>query len=140
MTITGSQETQTTTQVVSTVVSTAQSKGFFQSPGKVAGTFTVVGLVVLAIISALLYFFCFKTTKDNESSISNQSLNEEKFGIAPPPVPSIKEDKEEGEGEMFDFLDQRLDPTQVFNYQNGSRASLADDMDYTRRVLRVTNE
>jgi hypothetical protein len=140
-----------------------KSSGFFDSPGKVAGTFVAVGVVVLAIVGTLLYFFCFKKRSDDDDDDDSMDLensnssatNHEKFGPIPPisaasptdpnysnhDTSLINKTMTDENGENFDFVevDQRLDPSQVFNWQNGSRASLADDMDYTRRVLRVTN-
>lgn len=42
----------------SSTPSSSKKNSFFDSTGKVAGTFTVVGLVAAALIGALLYFWC----------------------------------------------------------------------------------
>lgn len=166
MTITGSAQTQlTTTQVVSTVISVpsqtnnansnedgsnsndSSSKGFFDSPGKVAGTFTAVGVVIVAILGALLWFCCFRNRSDDDEDdeeSAHSSQNDEKVagpGVAPSssiPMP-LGPDNYMDEDDFVE-VDQRLDPRQMFmNWENGSRKSLADEMDYSRRVLRVTN-
>ncbi|ONH66546.1 Cell wall integrity and stress response component 4 [Cyberlindnera fabianii] len=155
----------TTTQVVSTVISVpsqtnnansnedgsnsndSSSKGFFDSPGKVAGTFTAVGVVIVAILGALLWFCCFRNRSDDDDDdeeSAHSSQNDEKVagpGVAPSssiPMP-LGPDNYMDEDDFVE-VDQRLDPRQMFmNWENGSRKSLADEMDYSRRVLRVTN-
>ncbi|ODQ79645.1 hypothetical protein BABINDRAFT_162021 [Babjeviella inositovora NRRL Y-12698] len=42
------------------------NKGFFQSKGKVAGVFTAVGIVIAAILAALLWFLCRKRSDDED--------------------------------------------------------------------------
>lgn len=49
---------------------------FFDSKGKVAGTFTAVGIVVVAIIAALLYCFCFARRKNTQEEYTD---NEKHF-------------------------------------------------------------
>ncbi|KAM3162595.1 WSC domain-containing protein [Lachancea thermotolerans] len=154
--------------------------GFWGSPGKVAGTFVAVGVVVfcLALLGFILWY---RRRRRNEEDFekryndvtapagSNTSIDPasagshaafvyaDEKGIEVPPTPVEKKetftrlsqpasftDNESGipqdEGPVV--VDQRLDPRQMFmHWENeGSKTSLADDVDYSRRVLRVINE
>lgn len=149
MTVTGSATTAlTTTQVVSTILNLplnsshssssgsggshgTQNKSFFDYPGKVAGVFTVVGLVVVALIVCVVYF-CLRyrkqhTDEDEEAGSSHHEKH----------TPSLQhEPMVEREDEQ---RDERLEPVMMSWDQNGSKMSLDDNVDYTRRVLRVVN-
>lgn len=123
--------------------------GFFDSTGKVAGTFTAVGVVVVALLSTLLYCCCLRKRHDDDEDEEN-GHHSGVIGLDDESAQSMKDEKfmdgstTNGGGihpQDFVEVDQRLDPRQMFmNWENGSRKSLADDMDYSRRVLRVTNE
>lgn len=161
MTVTGSATTAlTTTQVISTIISvpsqTASSAstsassstssgsgdGFFDSTGKVAGVFTVVGVVCAALIGGLV-FLCLRHRRHSQ----DDHMSDEEDGMShqdekvPRPILTPDEFEDNGHGEVVE-VDQRLDPRQMMfmNWESGSRQSLADDVDYSRRVLRVTNE
>lgn len=177
MTITGSQQVAiTTTEVISTSISeptttavkdtSRTNKSFFQSPGKVAGTFTAVGIVVLAIIATLIYCLFFAAGRrhrngdayieeDNGSSNIASPDNEKIIGGTTPPLPfvppitvtqapvrpGVPRLSTNSLDDDYIEVDQRLDPRQMFmNWENGSRKSLNDNTDYSRRVLRVTND
>jgi len=132
--------------------------GFFDSTGKVAGTFTAVGVVVVTLLSTLLYCCCFRKRSSNDD---DDDGDDEMKGVQDHSGMILDDDSAhsyrdekymdpgaEGQGEgmlhpddSFVEVDQRLDPRQMFmNWENGSRKSLADELDYSRRVLRVTNE
>lgn len=125
-----------------------QNDGFFDSTGKVAGTFTAVGVVVVALLSTLLYCCCLRKrhNDDDDEDVENHTNHSGVIGLDDESAQSIKDEKFAGDPNTLhpqDFVevDQRLDPRQMFmNWENGSRKSLADEMDYSRRVLRVTNE
>ncbi|KAG0675493.1 hypothetical protein C6P43_004862 [Kluyveromyces marxianus] len=192
-------------------VSNKSHSGFWDSAGKVAGTFTAVGVVVVLLLIALVILFMryrrrkeqqdFEKTYDvvkrsatdaYSTSISSQNdpSGNSSTGMAPfvyadekgiltptvknlslrpvtnsgnassvstpasataptsatgnPPTPSSPTN---GVGIVPNstdavVLDQRLDPQHLMSQweSNGSRLSLADDVDYSRKVLRVINE
>lgn len=59
--------------------SSNNSKSFFDSTGKVAGTFTAVGVVVVGAVAALLYCCCFGAGRQNDdySDEENQYSSDE---------------------------------------------------------------
>lgn len=192
-------------------VSNKSHSGFWNSAGKVAGTFTAVGVVVVLLLIALVILFMryrrrkeqqdFEKTYDvvkrsatdaYSTSISSQNdpSGNSSTGMAPfvyadekgiltptvknlslrpvtnsgnassvstpasataptsatgnPPTPSSPTN---GVGIVPNstdavVLDQRLDPQHLMSQweSNGSILSLADDVDYSRKVLRVINE
>lgn len=70
----------TTTRAQSSGLTELQTAGssnsFFDSAGKVAGTFVAVGLVLLALLGALLFFCCRKRRENrSQSSLSAAALN-----------------------------------------------------------------
>lgn len=143
-------------------------KSFWDKKGAVAGVFVVVALVALALL-ALLAFCCFRRRKQQRETGQNSpsgSVDKSGFGIGRSPTlagaalggANIKRDQSTSTtlaGYGFDekngrfdngqsivpVVDQRLDPTQIFMRwdENDSRRSLADEHDYSRRVLRVAN-
>ncbi|CAN3368733.1 hypothetical protein DICA3_F19922 [Diutina catenulata] len=164
-----------------------QNKGFFDSTGKVAGTFTAVGVVVVALCSLLLWCCCCagaRKSTDDEAYTEEESVvsvNDEK--AAPPTVsdtpstaapaytkharqnsvsagllnmfggsPSDNVNRSSSRKKLVDpagdddiiappltQFDHRLDPSTMFLGPNFSEKSLDDDVDYSRRVLRVAN-
>lgn len=171
------------------------SKSFFDSTGKVAGTFTAVGVVLVGAIAALLYCCCFGAARhgDNYSDEENRySSDELSIGNEKSAAPRMfgahskssltvlnavlnrnnlsksilslfnpvaggaggagvgrslskkrlnpKNDVDHGGPIMFPILefDTRLDPTTMFE-NNQSKVSLADENDYSRRILHITN-
>ncbi|SCV00908.1 LANO_0F09164g1_1 [Lachancea nothofagi CBS 11611] len=188
-----------TTQVITTIYSTptgqtssgtnsnhtspqnsgSDAKGFWAPPGKIAGTFVAVGVVVACLaLFVLLFWYRRRHRKDEDFErryndvvapvCSNASIGPastaspngfiyaDEKGIQGAPPSSEKNDKrisqttsladsESGavpeDGPVV--VDQRLDPRQMFMMQwenGGSKVSLADDVDYSRKVLRVINE
>lgn len=156
--------------------SDSQNKGFWHSPGKVAGTFVAVGIVALAILLLIIWFFFIRPRR-------KQKQFEEQYGAAVlsprgPHNPNYADSMnypgnrsssgsqgfvyadEKGiidttprtrrnsfDDESADFanphpiiMDQRLDPHRLLSQENPSAVSLADDIDYSRKVLRVINE
>lgn len=132
---------------------------FFDNKGKVAGTFTAVGLVAAALILALIFFLCYRKRKRAEaeggqtpSSYSGHSPNP----LNEKGATGLQRDQSNATtlaGIGYDekgrldnttivpiTVDQRLDPGQMFMRwdQNDSRRSLQDEHDYSRK-LRVTN-
>lgn len=173
------------TQVASASTShQAQSKSFFDSAGKVAGTFTAVGVVVVAAVSTLIYCCCFGAGRHSDaySDEENQYLSDE-ASVANEKTPRGLKRSLQGSGildrnnssksilsffapaggaavgrsslrkklnpsltsgdtgPMFPIheFDNRLDPATMFQTQNESKMSLADEQDYSRRILHVAN-
>lgn len=77
------------TEMDLTSTSATTSKSFFDSTAKVAGTFTAVGVVVVACLAALLYCCCFGAGRHDEFSdeenqySSDESVSNEKAVPAP---------------------------------------------------------
>lgn len=153
-------------------------KGFWDSPGKVAGTFVAVGVVVVLLLLLLLWFFFIRPKKQQkdfeeqyneavfsprkpEHSSGSDSINyggnrsssgsqgfvyADEKGIFEPTLkskrPSFDDDSLDFTPKQPVIMDQRLDPNQIFSEicHNNSKFSLADDIDYSRKVLRVINE
>lgn len=175
-----------------------RSSGYWHSPGKVAGTFVVVGIVVAAIIAFIVWYFLLKprweqkkfekdynnavglapstpqniprtdsghsriystpifnthhsNSEDDSSTGSNGVYNSEKKYDDP----NIRTTKRPNQHDVFAddaysdmsgaipvMVDQRLDPNQMMSQieQSPSNVSLSDDVDYSRKVLRVINE
>lgn len=156
--------------------SNRKSSGFWHSPGKVGGTFAVVGIVAVSLFVILLVFLLkyrrnkekkdfernydevIRTAPGPHSSSSSFSHDkkapfvyaDEKGILNPPPSNNTQspgstnlpktQPSEDSDPVM---LDQRLDPQHLmtqWDNNGGSRLSLADDVDYSRKVLRVINE
>lgn len=175
------------------------SNSFFDSKGKVAGTFTAVGVVVLGLVSGILYCCCCcgggkhdddftdeenqyssdelsiekptvpatfynnqsknsspqlsSNLKRNSSSKSILSLfspsNNSNVGVGRTPskkklnpLKHIRSDLNNNDGGlMFPIseFDTRLDPNSMFLNTNESTKTLGDDLDYSRRMLHITN-
>lgn len=156
----------------------SNNKGYWHSPGKVAGTFVPVGIVLLVLIILAIWFFFIRPRKQrrdfeeqyNEAVFSprrqdhssgTESINyagnrsssgsqgfvyADEKGIV---EPTLRSKRPSFDDESLDFspaqpviMDQRLDPNQVLSdiRHNNSKVSLADDIDYSRKVLRVINE
>ncbi|CEP60559.1 Wsc4p LALA0_S01e13696g [Lachancea lanzarotensis] len=189
-----------TTEIVTTVISTptgqvsaapnsngadanknrSSGKGFWGSPGKIAGTFVAVGIVVflLALLAFVLWYrrrnhrdedfekryndvvapvgsntsigpassaspngFIYADEKGIQRAPPASSENNEKRGSQETSVAEMDHGSAPEEGPVV--VDQRLDPRQMFMMQwenGGSKMSLADDVDYSRKVLRVMND
>lgn len=218
-----SSSTSASTSAVSgeSATSTATSHkkaSFFDSTGKVAGTFTAVGVVVAGIVAAILYCCCCGagrrhndhdgfSDEENQYSSDELSLNNSKavaasipnsdssslplrrdnstkslmsifnavtggggataasapgsagnvlhthngsndYGIGRSgsrkklnPSKNAGDQSRNYEGMMFPIteMDSRLDPTTMFLNTNTSKKSLEDDMDYSRKMLKVVN-
>lgn len=175
------------------------SNSFFDSKGKVAGTFTAVGVVVLGLVSGILYCCCCcgggkhdDDFTDEENQYSSDELSIEKptvpatfynnqsknsspqlspnlkrnsssksilslfspsnnanvgVGRTPSkkklnPLKHIRSDLNNNDGGlMFPIseFDTRLDPNSMFLNTNESTKTLGDDLDYSRRMLHITN-
>lgn len=154
----------------------AQSKGYWDSPGKVAGTFVPVGLVALGLLLGIIWFFFIRprrkqkhfeeqygaavlsprgphnpnyaesmTYPGNRSSSGSQGFvyADEKGIIDTTPRsrrPSFDEESADFANPHPVIMDQRLDPHRLLSQENPSAVSLADDIDYSRKVLRVIND
>lgn len=173
------------------------SKGYWHSPGKVAGTFVVVGIVVAAIIAFAIWYFLLKPrwdqkkfekdynnaiglppatppqniprtdsgnskiystpifnthhsgSEDDSSASSNGLYNNEKkydehvsTSRRPNQRDVFADDAYSDYSSVPVMVDQRLDPNQMMSQieQSPSNVSLSDDVDYSRKVLRVINE
>ncbi len=180
-------------------VSEKKAKGYWQSPGKVAGTFVVVGVVILAILGLLFWYFVLRPRWEQKKFEKNYN---DAVGLAPATPPNMPRN-ESGHSRIFStpifhthhssseddsstgsngagyneeknldeanvktnkratrhdvfaddaysdysntipvMVDQRLDPNQMMSQieQSPSNVSLSDDVDYSRKVLRVINE
>lgn len=175
------------------VTKLADHKSFFDSAGKVAGTFTAVGVVVLGLGALLLWCCCChrrSPTDDDDYTDEERSVHSEQeftkgglgtFGLVPPPsysknnavtsqqtvrsnsfsgmllmftgdndqvirsqsrkklMPTSDNEDDEILAPPQPNLDSRLDPLTMFLGQNFLQKLLNDDVDYSRRVLRVAN-
>lgn len=192
------------TEVASATSSTNRADqnqpSFFDSKGKVAGTFTAVGVVVIAFLATLIYCCCFcgRYHRDDYSDEENQYSSNKSF-VAPEKRPhargcsdhskasltnlhgnmnysnssksilSLPNATNAGSGcagtatvnrssskgklnlrndnldlggpTMFPIskFDNLLDESKIFMNLNQSRPSFADENDYSRRILQVTN-
>lgn len=175
----------------------SSGSSFFDSKGKVAGTFTAVGIVVVGLVSALLYCCCCCgggrrnddfTDEENQYSSDELSITNEKAAAAAAAVPGaysgthsknsstdlkrnsssksilllfspalgggggigrsqskkkLNPSKLSPTNEAFMFpiseFDTRLDPNSMFMNTNASMKTLADEQDYSRRILHITN-
>lgn len=148
-------------------------KGYWQSPGKVAGTFVVVGVVVVVIIAIVVWYFLVRPRNKrddferqyndvvlgrpsgdngrNSSSVSatHEFVYTDEKGIIHPKTPATAHTSSFHDDASSDIsytrpviMDQRLDPTQMMAQieNTKSKVSLADDVDYSRKVLRVIND
>ncbi|KAG7881585.1 hypothetical protein KL906_001246 [Ogataea polymorpha] len=151
------------------IAASKNSTSFFDHKGKVAAVFSVVGIVSLALILLLTFILRRLYLNKHEGPITIESDTEsfEKPVIigtlpntptptSPPPSASAKR------GSMFTLhrksssaptavqrptphsdmvmVDQRLDPhSELYNNNNYSTRSLSDQVDYSRKVLRVAN-
>ena len=147
----------------------SKADSFWHSSGKVAGIFIGVGVFLVAAVFLLVFLYyknrarddedgseediyVYGDSKDDERKVSDGGGNDN--GIAeddyyrrsaytngilfsPDTRSSLSDD---GMGEYV-LVDQRLDPGQMLTElrQTSSNVSLADDVDYTRRVLSVVN-
>jgi len=171
----------------SLLVQLKSGSSFFDSKGKVAGTFTAVGVVVVAALSGILYCCCFGAGRhsDDYSDEENQYSSDELSLANDKPVRGLKPSLRESvlnrnnlsksilslfnvgagtggasvsrsalkkrlnpkgstndlSGPMFPILefDHRLDPATMFQTNNESKMSLADEQDYSRRILHIAN-
>lgn len=161
--------------------STGTNKSYWKSPGKVAGTFVAVGVVVVALILFIIWYFfinpqkkrrdfeeqyneavlsprhhhgsggtdSFTYSQGRSSSTSQGLVYADEKGII---EPALKVKRTSLDDESLDYVntansvpimvDQRLDPKQMYSetQESNSKLSLADDVDYSRKVLRVINE
>ncbi|KAG7923713.1 hypothetical protein KL905_000931 [Ogataea polymorpha] len=151
------------------IATSKNSTSFFDHKGKVAAVFSVVGIVSLALILLLTFILRRLYLNKHEGPITIESDTEsfEKPVIigtlpntptptSPPPSASAKR------GSIFTLhrksssaptavqrptphsdmvmVDQRLDPhSELYNNNNYSTRSLSDQVDYSRKVLRVAN-
>lgn len=197
-TVNGSSSQLVSTKYVTEVVQASSSSlllvvlsgsSFFDSKGKVAGTFTAVGVVVVAAVSGILYCCCFGRGRHNDDYSdeenqysSDESMTNEKAvnvlgsslrgssanlnrnnlsksmlslfnvavgtggaGVSRSTLKKRLNPKgstnDLSVGPMFPILelDNRLDPSTLFQTNNESRMSLADEQDYSRRILHIAN-
>lgn len=162
-TITSAAVAVTTTQVISTITNASptasatssatstsanansdsnksSTSGYWHSTGKVVGTFVPVGLVILALMLALIYFFCVKRYMGEHEDEEQTILNSPDNSINMVHAQDEKNIPTMATNQFQTNTDERLDPVSMMHWQTaGSRQSLADDVDYSRRVLRVTN-
>lgn len=141
----------------------SSGSGYWSSPGKIAGTFVPVGVCVLAIAAAIWFLIRRRQRSAKEfernyseaalahqdrSSTSTSANNSQLFvytdekGIIEPHQPSTDEEPPSRSNSAVWTVDQRLDPRRMLTEIEhcSSKVSLADDIDYSRKVLRVINE
>lgn len=131
--------------------STTNRDSFFDHKSRVGGVFFIVGLFGLLLVLAVVYliwFFLFKnrTHKDDEIPPEKMIVNDEEgsFHSVDTIVQSNAQAINSPTGVAIPgarpptFVDQRLDHNSFVN-TNQTSESLADNKDYSRRVLRVTN-
>lgn len=143
----------------------AQSQSsFFDSPGKVAGTFVAIGLLVAALIAGGL-FLIFRRRRHNrpDSAMAVAALNRKTSSASTIEGTGLSQDGRSRQDSVSGLMgygrektspsqwvmedsaivpvDQRLNPQPILMRfdSNYSRHSLRDEEDYSRRVLTVTN-
>ncbi|KAF5092714.1 hypothetical protein D0Z00_004448 [Geotrichum galactomycetum] len=151
------------------MVSKNSGNGFFNNKGAVAGVFTVVGLVALALILLVIYLIYRRRRQTDRKDLNpgfasgkgspNSFVDRTALGGANSAAglmpgrgraspQSVTPGNENEKGPIYDShtlvpieVDQRLDPNKVYMRweNNESSRSLQDDHDYSRKVLRVTN-
>ncbi|GMM33374.1 hypothetical protein DASC09_006990 [Saccharomycopsis crataegensis] len=142
------------------------SSSFWDSPGKVGGTFASVGIIVLIIIGLILFFYIRHRYSQthlvsaatpggiiapsvNNSSLMNTPMMEKSPRSRFLGGSSIVLRSESATAATLipipfgGDVDQRLDPGQMF-YNNlgideASKKSISDENDYSRKFLRVAN-
>lgn len=141
---------------------------FFDSAGKVAGVFTVVGVVCVGIIASIVYCCFFKRSHDNDDdSDSDDDLESQMKGKNDAATTQHSVENESSDDTVVghgmgphgrqmsivstDFgtpiIDRRGDSTYVdqrldvghFNEEEEEIKSLNDNEDYSRKVWRVMN-
>lgn len=123
-----------------------------------AGTFVGVGVGVV-IIAGLLFFFCcrrkrrqsqrypgiIETRSPSDGGGSPDALKAHKQGftnlVDSPGSHNRSGSMSDNDVQFVPIFDQRVDPNQFYMRweKAGSRASLQDNEDYSRKVLRVAN-
>lgn len=74
-----------------TATPTSTSKSFFDSKGKVAGTFTAVGVVIVALIGGIIWCCCFAGGRHGDDNDGDGYSDEEKSVTSfSKPIPYIK--------------------------------------------------
>jgi hypothetical protein len=142
-----------------------ESSSFWNAPGKVAGVFVTVGVIILLLGIAMLWMFRRRKTtrKDEEKELPKPITRQNSMGqtvsrstsllqllgkreknrpeVAPVPSASGGRVSRSPTNLAIPTLDQRLDPQSMMNRfeDNDSRVSFRDEDDYSRRVWRITN-
>lgn len=139
------------------------SGGFFSSTGRVAGVFTAVGVVAVAVLAGLFFFLRRKISGYRAAHNTYYRYSDEggsPFGddAASNVMPRLDYSDLESNAHQHDYpekqeasagsssggfaVDPRLDPDGPLYRSAGddySNRSLSDDIDYSRKVLKVTN-
>ena len=139
------------------------SGGFFSSTGRVAGVFTAVGVVAVAVLAGLFFFLRRKISgyraahntyyrysdeggspfgDDAESNVMPRLDYSDLESNAHQHDYPEKQDVSAGSSSGGFVVDPRLDPDGPLYRSAGddySNRSLSDDIDYSRKVLKVTN-
>ena len=144
-----------------------ESSSFWNAPGKVAGVFVTVGVIILLLGIALLWMYRRRKTtrKDEEKpeeppksitrrnsmgqTVSRSTSLLQLLGKREKNRPEVASAPSANGGRVsrsptnlaIPTLDQRLDPRSMMNRfeDNDSRVSFRDEDDYSRRVWRITN-
>jgi hypothetical protein len=144
-----------------------ESSSFWDAPGKVAGVFVTVGVIILLLGIAILWIFRRRktTSKDEEKpedlpksitrqnsmgqTVSRSTSLLQLLGKREKNRPEVASGPSANGGRVsrsptnlaIPSLDQRLDPRSMMNRfeDNDSRVSFRDEDDYSRRVWRITN-
>lgn len=128
---------------------------FISNPGKVAGSFVGVALIICLLAAAFIWsFICRKRNAkaDNIASTAGRGTAQQRPSNICKSVPTIQT-RSWGQGieksptdKPTDYrrtiyprlVDQRLEPAALWNplQDNGSYVSIRDEQDYSRRILR----
>ncbi|QLG75060.1 hypothetical protein HG535_0H03870 [Zygotorulaspora mrakii] len=133
--------------------SNGDRSSYWSSPGKVAGTFVPIGVFIVVLIIIIWvsmrrrrrYSQNFEKERASSSTSANNSqmfVYADEKGIVELDNSPVEHEPPTRSNSVLWTVDQRLDPRRMLSEIEhcSSKVSLADDVDYSRKVLRIVNE